>query len=92
MTTSNTASPNQKSRKESNFSPDEWRSKIDPPPVLADYLPKRQTARELNVSERTLDRWHSLGTGPKRLRVGGKTYYGRHAIAQWLEAQEQGVA
>lgn len=57
--------------------------------VLADYLTRSELARELNRSERTLDRWHQLRIGPPRSRIGSMVIYRRAALGEWLRAQEK---
>ena len=42
--------------------------------LLADFLQKKETAAELHVCERTLDRWHALGMGPPRTHIGKKIF------------------
>ena len=60
--------------------------KIDLPSV--DLIERRSVADTLRVSERTLGRWARARTGPPRIKVGGKTYYRREALAKWLLSNE----
>ncbi|MDA1315122.1 MAG: DNA-binding protein [Acidobacteria bacterium] len=58
--------------------------------VLSDYLTKAELAQQLGRSERTLDRWAVLRTGPPRTRAGGrKILYNRGRVEQWLERQTE---
>jgi hypothetical protein len=45
-------------------------------------------ARFLEVSPRTLDRWHLLREGPPRIRYGRIVRYRLSAIMDWLNAHE----
>ena len=45
-------------------------------------------ARFLEVSPRTLDRWHLLREGPPRIRYGRMVRYRLSAIMDWLNAHE----
>lgn len=65
-----------------------------PPPepsagLLSDYMDKKQTARELQISPRTLVGWHALKCGPPRVKVGRKWLYRKAAVAEWLISNEQ---
>jgi hypothetical protein len=61
----------------------------DSVPLLSEFLTKVELAAELRRNVRTLDRWHALGTGPPRTRVGRKVLYKRTSVLKWLAAQEQ---
>jgi excisionase family DNA binding protein len=58
-------------------------------PLLSAFLTTKELAAELGRNKRTLDRWHALGTGPPRTRVGRKVLYRRTSVQKWLAAQEQ---
>ena len=60
--------------------------------LLADYYTKGELAAEMNVSERTLDRWHNRRMGPLRTRLGSRILYKKTTVAAWIEAQEEAVA
>jgi hypothetical protein len=64
----------------------------DSVPLLSEFLTKVELAAELRRNVRTLDRWHVLGTGPPRTRVGRKVLYRRASVQKWLAAQEQSPA
>lgn len=54
----------------------------------SDYLSQETLARELNVSERTIARWHVLRIGPPRCTVGKTILYRRESVLQWLASRE----
>lgn len=58
------------------------------PLVKLDYLEPAELARELDVSERTIHRWHVLRIGPPRVAIGRKILYRRASVIEWLESQE----
>ena len=51
------------------------------------HLTAAQVALRLNVSERTLSRWASEGSGPPYIRVATGRLYPEGEFAAWLEAQ-----
>jgi len=51
-------------------------------------LSKTDTAKFLGVSERTLDRWHTLRKGPARINAGRRVLYRLSAVSTWLSANE----
>lgn len=53
-----------------------------PQPVL---LSPRQLAARWGLSEKTLERWRMLGTGPVFLKLGGRVMY----RVETIEAHEQ---
>lgn len=59
-----------------------------PEGVLADFLPKDETAAELKVCERTLDRWRMLGEGPPVTKLGRRVLYRRSSLQAWLAQRE----
>jgi hypothetical protein len=60
----------------------------DVAPLLADFLPRRDAAAELEVCERTLDRWERLGKGPPITRLGRRVLYRRSSLLAWLRQRE----
>ena len=60
----------------------------DPSEILADYVTRSDLAKQLNKSERTLDRWHQFRIGPPRSRIGNLVIYRRDALHHWLRSQE----
>lgn len=57
--------------------------------LLADFLTRHEAAAELNICERTLDRWRRLGEGPPVTQLGRRVYYRRTTARAWLCAREQ---
>lgn len=57
--------------------------------ILDDYLSPTECAAELGISAATLPRWHRLGDGPPRIKLGRKTLYSREAVRGWLKSREQ---
>jgi len=45
-------------------------------------------AEMLNISERTLNRWHALRVGPARCKVGRTVLYRESAVENWLVSNE----
>lgn len=60
--------------------------------ILKNILWKDEAAQALNSSTRTLDRWHTLRTGPPRFLVGGKVAYDLRDVIAWLEDQKAKTA
>jgi len=56
--------------------------------LLSEYVTPAQLARELDVSERTVHRWHALRQGPPRTKIGNKVLYRRAAVDSWLSRHE----
>ncbi|MEM7173197.1 MAG: helix-turn-helix domain-containing protein [Pseudomonadota bacterium] len=54
-----------------------------------EFLSPRDVAELLGVVTRTLQRWHALGVGPPRCKVGRRVLYRRNAVLDWLKASEQ---
>jgi len=52
-------------------------------------MTKAQAAEFLGMSERTLQRRHSEGVGPPRIKVGGKILYFEDSLIRWLKAHEK---
>jgi hypothetical protein len=57
--------------------------------LLAEFLTQREAAAELDVCERTLDRWRRLGEGPPITKIGRRVYYRRPTLLAWLCTREQ---
>lgn len=51
---------------------------------VSPLLDSREVAAYLKVSESTLSRWRSAGTGPPFLRLGGIARYRLDAVDHWL--------
>lgn len=59
-----------------------------PDSILADYLSAEQTAAELRVSPRTLARWGNQPEAPPSVRLGGRRYYHRARLREWIARRE----
>ena len=57
-------------------------------PVQSPLLHSRDVATYLKVSESTLSRWRSAGTGPPFIRMSGIACYRIEAVEAWLTALE----
>ena len=57
--------------------------------LLADFLTQEEAAAELQVCERTLDRWRRLDEGPPITKLGRRILYRRSSVQAWLRAQER---
>ena len=60
--------------------------------VVSPLLDSREVAAYLKVSESTLSRWRSAGTGPPFLRLGGIARYRIDAVDAWLAGLEDSHA
>ena len=59
---------------------------------LDGYLRREELAQLLGVSARTVDRWHSLRSGPPRIAIGRLILYNLESVRAWLQAKESGLA
>jgi predicted DNA-binding transcriptional regulator AlpA len=57
--------------------------------VTEHLLRPDELAQQLNVSPRTLARWHSHRHGPPRLRVGRAIFYDVSAVREWLRSRNE---
>jgi predicted DNA-binding transcriptional regulator AlpA len=57
--------------------------------VPSPLLHSRDVATYLKVSESTLSRWRSAGTGPPFIRMSGIARYRLEAVEAWLSELEQ---
>jgi hypothetical protein len=67
--------------------------------IAADYIPRKQLAKELGerlrgrpYSEFTLIAWERDGKGPPPTRVGRDVVYSIPSVQKWLKAQESANA
>ena len=58
----------------------------------ADLIPESQLAELLGKSIRTIRRWHTQRSGPRRTVLGKSIFYGRESIMQWIAEREEGAA
>ena len=61
---------------------------IEAPPVL---LSPRQLAARWGLSEKTLERWRMLGTGPVFLKLGGRVLYRIDEVEERVHCRRQGL-
>lgn len=54
-----------------------------------EILSKAQAAELLGITERTLNRWHSEGSGPPVSKHGRKSYYFKESLLAWLKKKER---
>ena len=57
--------------------------------LLDGYMTPAETASELGVCVRTIDRWHLLRKGPPRTRVGKKVLYKRSDVSAWISNNQE---
>lgn len=57
--------------------------------IAHDLLSIDDVARELQVTRRTLERWHALRMGPPRIKLGKQVFYRAPAVRDWLIKHEQ---
>lgn len=66
-----------------------WRNQENPKPAaIAELLTPNEVADQLNITRRTLDRWHLRRIGPPRIAIGRKVYYRPQSVRDWLAANE----
>jgi predicted DNA-binding transcriptional regulator AlpA len=56
------------------------------------FVTAKELALLLNVSSRTLSRWHRLRKGPARVQIGHMIYYRAASVTEWLVKNEVRVA
>lgn len=53
------------------------------------YLTTDEAAQLLGVNPRTLMRWHNLGFGPPKIKMGLRSVrYAQSSLEKWLRSQE----
>ena len=57
--------------------------------LLVEFLTQEEAAAELQVCERTLDRWRRLDEGPPITKLGRRILYRRSSLQEWLRARER---
>ena len=62
---------------------------MEPTPLLADCLTRKELAAELKCSERTIIRMEQQPDGLPSLLLAGRVYYRRASVAQWLGRRER---
>lgn len=56
--------------------------------IYTHHMKPAEVATLLDVSLRTLSRWHALRVGPPRCKVGRTVLYRKPAVEAWLERNE----
>jgi hypothetical protein len=56
---------------------------------LFGLLTPDQLSAQLNVTPRTLQRWHALRIGPSRTVIGRQVFFQIESVRIWLTAAEQ---
>lgn len=60
------------------------------PPLLADYFDGVPAlAKALGKTERSVWRWRAQGRGPPGTFIGGRLYFRKTAVKEWLLAREE---
>ena len=57
--------------------------------LLADYYTPDRAAHAIGLTRRTLDAMYARREGPPRTKIGGRIYYRKKSLQQWLLEQEQ---
>jgi predicted DNA-binding transcriptional regulator AlpA len=57
-----------------------------------DLVPSPETARLLGLTEKSLQRMAQEGRGPRRSRIGNRSYYWRPEIDAWLRQKFEQAA
>jgi hypothetical protein len=55
---------------------------------LPGYWTPRELALKLNISQRTLARWHAERIAPPRVSINRKSYYRIESVEQFLRSRE----
>jgi predicted DNA-binding transcriptional regulator AlpA len=53
--------------------------------LLKDYYTKRELAGALGFSITAINRWHSSGTGPPSILLGGIRLYPKTGVEEWIK-------
>ncbi|PZX03777.1 helix-turn-helix transcriptional regulator [Celeribacter halophilus] len=59
--------------------------------VLSEWISMAELAGELGVSKDTLGRWHTQRIGPPRAKIGGRIWYRRQSVREWLREKEGSI-
>ena len=57
--------------------------------VLEEYMTRDQLATELEVVPRTVIRYQNQPDGLPYVEIGGRIYYRRKSVLEWLESRER---
>jgi DNA-binding transcriptional MerR regulator len=59
-----------------------------PAHVLDGHISRKEFAKEMGVTERTVTRWNDQGIGPPEIVIHKRHMYSRASIAAWLASKE----
>ena len=59
---------------------------------FSEFSTRKRLAKKFKKSRRTLDRWHALGIGPPRIKIGRFILYHDQSVADWLISRERNVS
>jgi hypothetical protein len=57
--------------------------------LLDDFLTQKELAAELRISPRTVMRWQGKPDGLPHVELGGRVYYRRSSVLDWIGAHER---
>lgn len=52
-----------------------------------ELLTTAQLAQEMHLTERAIEKWRMLGTGPRFAKIGRKVLYRRADIRAWVQSR-----
>lgn len=55
---------------------------------LENLVSRQELADFLRITPRSLDRWVWQRKGPRRFKIGNKSYYDRAEVDAWIERQK----
>jgi phage terminase Nu1 subunit (DNA packaging protein) len=55
------------------------------------HMTREQLASVLDISIRTLDRWHARRNGPPRIKQGKLILYRTDSVDKWLQSRESQI-
>lgn len=58
---------------------------------ISTHLNQYELAKRWRMSQRTLERWRWLGTGPTYIKVGGRVIYSIDDIKAYEDRQKRGT-
>lgn len=62
---------------------------MKPESILIDqFIAHAELARQLGVKPATLKTWRYRSKAPPRVKIGGRVWYRRSTVLEWLAAQE----
>jgi len=61
----------------------------NPKQFESDILTPAEVAEMFRVHILTLLRWHNMGQGPPRVKIGRKVFYHRHDVEAYMRAESR---